>query len=628
MKVTIAKRLYGGFALVVALIVGVGGVALYSTSSSDKLIGSYSEKFIDSGRAGKMQSDLLMARLKLEHYLRKDNPEDAAEFAEWAKSMREGIDYATANFSDPQRKELSNEIDEQFAKFETVVTKFLDRVTLVKQIEKDKINPGFASIMDSVQAAIDASTEADEVKDVAHFRLAITRSQTAMGDMIELFHQEAVQEAQAKIAEANTDITSLVGKYRSGPLATNLKKAAATLETVSKDFTTMTEAQAEAIVALRDADTFGPAVRTLGTNLQESFVKTATQLNEESDAKMATTYAMTIGGVIAAVVIGIACALFIARSTVRPIRSLIDRLKDIAQGEGDLTQRVDEARPDELGELGRWFNLFVAKVHDVIVEVSLSASEVAAASTEIAASNEEMAAAVEEVSAQTSQATGTASTAGRVAEEGGKVVQDTVRGIMSLNEAATSSADCVSDLFKRSEQIGDVIAVIRDIADQTNLLALNAAIEAARAGEHGRGFAVVADEVRKLAERTGTATEEVSKSITDIQTKTTEAVELMNRSKSLADEGSQSANQAGERLTTIVTSAREVATLIEQISSATTEVGASVAQSATASTQLSTKAEGLRSLVLQFKVQPRSAGRATEKANAKQAAGAKETVGA
>lgn len=628
MKVTIAKRLYGGFALMVALILGVGGVAMYTTQRSDHLVNEFVEKFSDSGRASAMQSSLLMARLKLEHFLRNEKPEDAAEFSEWAGKLREEIEYGKQNFSHPERIELIKQLDAKFAIYEGHVQAVLERVAHTTKLRTQKVDPDLDAVLESIQAAVEGATEADAVRDIASIRRAVTRCDSAMSDFMESFQVADVESGKQSMMEAMAIMDEMVSRYKTGPIATHLKKSDQLFETASHDYFELAASQLQAIESLTKADELGPVVRELGTKIQESYEQTAVALDKEAESTMAGAQVMTVGGIVIACLVGTVCAVLIARSTVRPIRSLIDRLKDIAQGEGDLTQRVDENRADELGELGRWFNLFVAKVHDVIVEVSLSASEVAAASTEIAASNEEMAAAVEEVSAQTSQATGTASTAGRVAEEGGKVVQDTVRGIMSLNEAATSSADCVSDLFKRSEQIGDVIAVIRDIADQTNLLALNAAIEAARAGEHGRGFAVVADEVRKLAERTGTATEEVSKSITDIQTKTTEAVELMNRSKSLADEGSQSANQAGERLTTIVTSAREVATLIEQISSATTEVGASVAQSATASTQLSTKAEGLRSLVLQFKVQPRSNGRATEKASGKQASAAKETAAA
>ena len=327
----------------------------------------------------------------------------------------------------------------------------------------------------------------------------------------------------------------------------------------------------------------------------------------------------------------------------KPVATLIDRIKDIAQGEGDLTQRVDVNSKDEIGELGKWFNAFVAKIHDVIAEVSDATREVAAAATEIAASSDEMAAgmseqssqvmqissAIEEMSAsvvevarKSSEAASNASESGQVAQKGGEVVNETIAGMNAISDAVTAGAASVTELGKRGEQIGEIIEVINDIADQTNLLALNAAIEAARAGEHGRGFAVVADEVRKLADRTTKATEEIAESIKAIQSETGEAVQRMNGGTDQVDKGVERATEAGRSLQQIVSGAQEVASMIQSIaaaaeeqSAASEEVSRSVdavsavtrqategaSQAAQAAGQLSTKAEQLQKLIGTFK---------------------------
>ncbi|MEO1237288.1 MAG: methyl-accepting chemotaxis protein, partial [Planctomycetota bacterium] len=289
---------------------------------------------------------------------------------------------------------------------------------------------------------------------------------------------------------------------------------------------------------------------------------------------------------------------------------------------------------------------FVQRIHDVMAVVSGTTNEVASAATEIAATSEQMSAGMVEQSAQVTQisaaveemsasvvevarksaeASGNAEQSGRAATDGGAVVDQTIDEMNAIRDAVCASARSVEELGKRGEQIGQIIEVINDIADQTNLLALNAAIEAARAGEHGRGFAVVADEVRKLADRTTQATEEIGESIQAIQAETTSAVERMDAGSRQVESGVAKATDAGQSLTQIVSNARDVAGMIQSIAAATEEQSAtseevarnveSIAavtreandgseQAAIAAQQLSERAERLRDLVGKFKVDP------------------------
>jgi methyl-accepting chemotaxis protein len=363
---------------------------------------------------------------------------------------------------------------------------------------------------------------------------------------------------------------------------------------------------------------------------------------KESVSSLKTASVTVIVGLSIAVLVGIGLAFFITRSIVTPVHDIVARIQEIAKG--DLTLRTKADGKDEIAEMGTCFNGFVQKLHDAITEVSGSSHEVASAATEIAASSEEMASGMKEQATQVTQissaieqmsssvvevakksaeAANNAADSGKTAQEGGKVVTQTIEGMQSISQAVSASATAVQELGKRGEQIGQIIKVINDIADQTNLLALNAAIEAARAGEHGRGFAVVADEVRKLADRTTKATEEIAQSINAIQTETGEAVKRMNAGTEQVKVGVERATEAGDSLGKIVAGAQQVATMIqsiaaaaeqqsaaaeqvsrnvESISAVTKQATEGAGQAAAAASQLSTKAEQLQKLVSQFKI--------------------------
>ncbi len=240
-------------------------------------------------------------------------------------------------------------------------------------------------------------------------------------------------------------------------------------------------------------------------------------------------------------------------------------------------------------------NKVVDSLHDLISKLAQSTENLSGASVQISSSTEEMAAGAQEQSSQitevasaveemtktimetsrnSSLASEASNNAGNIAKEGGKVVEETIKGMVRIAAVVQKSSDTVQALGKSSDQIGEIVQVINDIADQTNLLALNAAIEAARAGEQGRGFAVVADEVRKLAERTTKATKEIAVMIKQIQKDTSEAVEAMKKGKEEADHGKVMADKAGESLRDIILGADKVVDLITQVAVASEEQSA------------------------------------------------------
>ncbi|GAM07906.1 methyl-accepting chemotaxis protein 4 [Geobacter sp. OR-1] len=276
----------------------------------------------------------------------------------------------------------------------------------------------------------------------------------------------------------------------------------------------------------------------------------------------------------------------------RPLNAVIKQLKDMTAGHADLTQRIETSRHDESGVLAGVFNGFLDNLQQVIGAIRNSASNVAQASFDIkqragemahsseqvaanaaaiATAGEEMAATATVIANNCVSAADASELTTTFSNEGVSVVQHTISVMNQISEQVHATAATVANLGAKSDQIGDIIGTIQDIADQTNLLALNAAIEAARAGEQGRGFAVVADEVRALAERTTKATKEITAMITAIREETCEAVETMNQGVHRVEEGTQEASRSGASLEQIRSQVEQVTSQINQIATAAAE---------------------------------------------------------
>ena len=284
----------------------------------------------------------------------------------------------------------------------------------------------------------------------------------------------------------------------------------------------------------------------------------------------------------------------ISTIVIKPVKGVVS-----AMDRADLSFQFNSQSADEVGDLTRSFDRFVASIKDTMVQVAEATAAVASASSEISSSTEQMAAGAQEQTSQAAEvssaveemtktivensknAVSTAETAKRAkaaAEVGGTVVDETVAGMRDIANVVKHSASTVQALGKSSNQIGEIIGVIDDIADQTNLLALNAAIEAARAGEQGRGFAVVADEVRKLAERTTKATKEIASMIKTIQQETKGAVDSMDEGTRKVDAGIELADKAGTSLKEIVQISQKVTDMVTQIAAASEEQSSSSEQ--------------------------------------------------
>lgn len=347
------------------------------------------------------------------------------------------------------------------------------------------------------------------------------------------------------------------------------------------------------------------------TNKRTGWKLAGTMSSDEISAEASGIFTRTLLVLGSALFLGAILVYFIIASIHRPLQKIIESATHIS--EGNLTGRIEITKNDEVGKLGQSFNKMIDSLSAVIVEVNQKSSQLAAASEQLAASAEqsskagehialitqevatgsdnqmrtveenakfigEISEGINEVAANSKNVTSTAIQTSEEAKEGNEIIQAASTRIYSLNESIQNLSRVVEGLGERSLEIDQITTVIRDISSQTNLLALNAAIEAARAGEHGRGFAVVADEVRKLAEQSAQSTEQISHLITSIQQETDQAILSMKTATAEASESIATVNKAGEVFQHIYAAVDEVSSRSKEAASILTQLSAGAAQ--------------------------------------------------
>ncbi len=378
----------------------------------------------------------------------------------------------------------------------------------------------------------------------------------------------------------------------------------------------------------RIESTLGLLVDQLKQHIADTSVGLQRQASDAGDK--------VLTGMVFSVVLGIVIAFFLVRMMSFPLNAAVDAMRDLAEGEGDLTRRLDDQGKSEISVMARCFNNFAGKVQKLVAQVADGVENLSSVVGDVSSIVDqtqdgaerqrmqteqvntaitEMSASVQDVASNANLAADSAQLADRNVQSGQKVVGETIAAINSLADEIETGVNVINALSDEVDSIGSVLDVIKGIAEQTNLLALNAAIEAARAGEQGRGFAVVADEVRTLASRTQDSTIEIESMIEKLHRQAKAAVDAITEGQQKATASVDSASNAGSALTEITASVNTITNMNLQIASAAEQQSAVAAEireniasitevaegNARASHQLSSTSDGLASIAGQLR---------------------------
>ncbi len=418
------------------------------------------------------------------------------------------------------------------------------------------------------------------------------------------------------------------------------------LEVVLKDSGPHTQALMDSVQAVatgRSISTFSPSeALSIANKAQASYgkfvkgmVQTIEKRYEKREQALWRSIYVTVGAVATLIVFTALLLFFVVRSITNPLSAAVTRVKDISEGEGDLTQRIDVTAQDEVGDLGKWMNNFIenldrmiARVHDVSTNLNGAAGGLTTASQSLSAGTEQVSQQAQSIAGSATQMTQNMQILSSAIEEMSISISEVARKAgeaasvaTEANSMAGETNSLVRALGDNAREIGNVIDAITGIASQTNLLALNAAIEAAGAGEAGKGFAVVAAEVKELARQSGESSEEIKRKIVAIQESTAQAVDAIGKIAGVINQVSDISTSIASSVEEQSISAREISSNVTQAASAATEVATNItgisdaarsgAEDASRSSQLAgdlqTLARDLSTIVDKFKFSTREA---------------------
>jgi methyl-accepting chemotaxis protein len=573
-NISVSLKLGIGFGLVLLLTIVITLTGWLSiTSLIDR-----GDKLASITQLNDLNRDLRVAR---QHYEAQLSAESAAAVTGVLDKVEQNLRTATTNI---QNKEDQDMLDEQALSTASYRRAFADMTQAIQTREASRVNLGATAdrAVEQVSGIEESLLKGDSIlafNSVVELSKLVQQARFEVRSYTYSGKPEFEQNANAAIDAALTGLNTLPGSIPSEYLG-KLKSASDALKAYRSAVGQYRDAQLLNQQALAKMSGLGDRLLTLSTQLSAS-------QNLKRDADSAQARAMLSIATALALLFGVIAAWAITRQIVTPLLHTLHVVERVASG--DLSQNLHVERKDEIGQLQSSIQRMTVSLRALIGGISDSVTQIASAAEELSAVTEqtsagvnsqkvetdqvatamhEMTATVQEVARNAEEASEAAVAADQQAREGDRVVKEAITQIERLASEVGKSTDAMTELQRESDKIGSVLDVIKSVAQQTNLLALNAAIEAARAGEAGRGFAVVADEVRSLAQRTQKSTEEIEELIAGLQKGTQHVATIMDNSRSLTVSSVELTRRAGSSLENIARTVSAIQGMNQQIAAA------------------------------------------------------------
>jgi len=596
-NMTLAKKLIFGFAVVLVLLMAVGGVGYNALDTAADGFSDYRELARETNLSGRVQANMLMVRMNVKDFILTGSEEDHQQYQEYLQKTLEFVDQAHKLIDDPTRSKMLDTATEDLDKYAMA----FDKVMVLMNRRDELVNNGVnvtGPVVEKALTQILESARADGDMDAAYYSSQALRNlllaRLYVVKFLENNSQAEIDRVSQEIAALNKYYNLLDENLQNQRRRLLLGEARGNSEKYAGLFKDITTTIFERNNYIKNTlDVLGPKIAAEFEDIKLDVKQVQDKLGPQVQASNDKAVQLITVLVIAAVLFGVTIALLLIRGVMRQLGcdpAIIENVMGVL-AEGDLTQKLDVTDKNRHSVYGSVATM-VERLKEVVENVKGASTNVASGSQELSASSEEMSQGATEQAAAAEEASSSMEQMAANIKQNADNAMQTEKIAIKSSQDAQSGGQAVAETVKAMKDIAEKISIIEEIARQTNLLALNAAIEAARAGEHGKGFAVVASEVRKLAERSQSAAAEISelssssvevaetagemlaKMVPDIQ-RTAELVQEIAAASKEQDAGADQVNKAIQQLDQVI---QQNASAAEEMASTSEELNAQASQ--------------------------------------------------